>query len=162
TPADKRTPAQVKLAADAQVLLKVTWDEVLEALTPADREKRARWRQQLHELEARKPQPLAHAWAVTDTGATPFSHVLQRGDVRKPGNRVGPDVPSVLRTALPAQKKRDGAEEPASLSRLDLARWMTHPEHPLTARVLVNRLWQHHFGRGLVATPNDFGLRGSF
>ncbi len=160
TPAGKRTPAQAKLAANAQTLLKVNWDEILNALTPADREKRARWRQELHELEARRPRPLAHAWAVADSGSAPFSHVLQRGDVRKPGARVTPDVPHALRTVLAAAKKPDKPNEPPLLNRLHLARWMTHPEHPLTARVIVNRLWQHHFGRGLVATPNDFGLRG--
>ncbi len=162
TPAAKRTPEQVKLAKHAEILVKITWDEIVAVLTPADREKRAQLRKELHELEARKPRPLSHAWAVTDTGATPFSLVLQRGDLKKPGARVEPNVPEVLRSILAAERKRDKPpdESPPGLNRLDLARWLTHPEHPLTARVIVNRLWQHHFGRGLVATPNDFGLRG--
>ncbi len=56
----------------------------------------------------------------------------------------------------------DPAKSPtkAKLDRRDLAEWIAQPGNPLTARVLVNRLWQHHFGKGLVATPNDFGARG--
>ena len=47
-----------------------------------------------------------------------------------------------------------------SSGRLELANWLTDPAHPLTARVMVNRIWQHHFGRGIVATPSNFGMRG--
>jgi hypothetical protein len=76
--------------------------------------------------------------------------VLVRGDFRAPGDRVEPGVPAVL-GSLPAGTNPD---------RLALARWLVSPEHPLTARVVVNRLWQMLFGQGLVATANDFGVRG--
>ena len=79
--------------------------------------------------------------------ATP---ILARGDFRQPGETVEPGVPDVL---LPMP---DGA--PAN--RLGLAQWLTHPSHPLTARVAVNRLWMACFGHGLVPTPEDFGLQG--
>jgi len=49
---------------------------------------------------------------------------------------------------------------PEAQRRLALAKWITHPDNPLTARVIVNRLWHHHFGQGLVTTPSDFGLGG--
>ncbi|MCA9298374.1 MAG: DUF1553 domain-containing protein, partial [Phycisphaerales bacterium] len=79
--------------------------------------------------------------------------VLTRGEYDRPDHTqpVRPGVPGVL----PAI----GAEAP---TRLDLARWLTSPDHPLTARVEVNRLWQTIFGQGLVATPNDFGAQGAY
>jgi hypothetical protein len=130
-------------------LIKVTWDEIVAALPPAKRERRARLRAQIHELEAQMPPPPPHAWTVAEAEKTPATHILKRGDVKRKGAVVQPAAPRVL-TALDRELP----------DRLALARWLTEPDNLLTARVLVNRLWQHHFGRGLVGTPNDFGLRG--
>jgi hypothetical protein len=158
--ASRRTAEQTKLAALAQPLIKVTWDEVVAVLTPEDRDRRASWREQIHALETQKPAPLAQAWTLGDTGGTPFAHVLKRGDPHQKGQLVEPDVPALFRTLAPMPPAPDATEKTPP-SRLDLARWLTRPDHPLTGRVLVNRLWQHHFGRGLVETPNDFGIRGT-
>ncbi len=75
--------------------------------------------------------------------------VLERGQYDRPRERVRPGVPA----ALPAWDER------WPRNRLGFARWLTAPEHPLTARVMVNRLWQSHFGRGLVENANDFGVQ---
>jgi hypothetical protein len=151
----KRTPEQKMLAELAQGMIKVSWDELVDYLTPADRQRRADLRQRLHGLEARKPQPVAQAWSVEEGKEARTAQVLKRGDPHKPGARVVPAFPPALGAEGPARPPKDGG-----LDRLDLARWLTRPDHPLTARVIVNRLWQHHFGQGLVRTPNDFGLRG--
>jgi hypothetical protein len=147
--ADKRTAEQKKLAAEAQTLLKVSWDEVLAAMSTAEREKRAALREQQHALEARMPPPTAAAWAVKTTDPNEKAFVLKRGSPKSKWSAVVPSFPRVLVTAE-AQPK----------TRTELAKWLTRPDHPLTARVIVNRLWQHHFGRGLVASPNDFGVKG--
>ncbi|MCE9530754.1 MAG: DUF1549 and DUF1553 domain-containing protein, partial [Planctomycetes bacterium] len=148
----KRTPEQDKLYKDAQTLLKVTWDETLAAMTPADRERRAVLRAEQHAVEAELPIPPSMAWSVFDDGKPPPTHILKRGEVKKKGEIVPPDFPRVVRAG---EIKKEGR-----LTRKDLAAWLTSPDHPLTARVFVNRLWQHHFARGLVGTPNDFGTRG--
>jgi hypothetical protein len=76
------------------------------------------------------------------------------GDYLRRGPRVTPGVPAVLPPLVP----RRGSQ--ASPDRLDLARWLVDPANPLTARVEVNRIWQHLFGAGLVSTPDDFGTQG--
>ncbi len=78
------------------------------------------------------------------------THVFRRGEFSQPGDPVLPGVPAVL-PSLPG---------PDQKSRLDLARWLAAPDHPLTARVFVNRVWGHYFGMGLVATDDNFGLSG--
>jgi len=80
------------------------------------------------------------------------AHILLRGAYDKLGEVVTANVPAAL-SPLPADAPRN---------RLSLARWLVDPANPLTARVTVNRAWQHFFGRGLVTTPEDFGAQGQF
>ncbi len=104
---------------------------------------------------------IAKALVVSEYGneSTP-THVFHRGDPRAertPENRVEPAFPAVLRApkpeipSLPVDAKTTGR-------RTALAKWIASPENPLTARVMANRIWQHHFGRGIVRSPNNFGF----
>jgi hypothetical protein len=149
-----RTPEQHRLVLEAQPLLRITWDEIIAELSRADVARRSSLRRQIHDLEAHMPPPPSRAWTLAGGPPTP-SHILKRGSVKRKGAKVSPAMPETLARACPPIKT---SEEP---DRIALSRWLTRPDHPLTARVLVNRLWQHHTGRGLVATPNDFGTRGS-
>jgi hypothetical protein len=88
----------------------------------------------------------------------PETHVLVRGSPNRPGDLVGPAVPAVLARQQPAFPSPD---ENTSRRRLGLALWLASADNPLTARVIVNRVWQQHFGQGLVRTANDFGMMGA-
>lgn len=150
TPPNQRTPEQKKLAAHAEILIRVSWDEVLADLTPEERTQRQTWRDEIHALTAQMPHPPARAWAVRERPTPVTTYVLRRGDWRQKWTPVDHGYFRVI---------SELQQHPAR-NRLDLADWLTRPDHPLTARVWVNRIWQHHFGRGLVATSGDFGLRG--
>ena len=88
----------------------------------------------------------------------PETYRLLRGSATRPGELVEPAVPVVL---VNQQPEFPPPSENTSRRRLGLARWIADEQNPLTARVIVNRVWQQHFGRGLVTTPNDFGLMGT-
>lgn len=87
----------------------------------------------------------------------PATHVLHRGDTESPREAVAPAALSAVR-ALPVTLT--AADAPEGARRAALVGWLTDPANPLTARVMVNRLWHYHFGRGLVGTPGDFGFQG--
>jgi hypothetical protein len=90
---------------------------------------------------------------------SPVSHLLIRGQAASPGPEVKPGFPAVLVKSQPAFRKPSPASR-TSERRLTLARWLTSPTNPLAARTIVNRVWQYHFGVGLVRTPSDFGTMG--
>lgn len=106
-------------------------------------------RARLAELRGRTPVPTA--LVMQELERPRDTHVFERGSFLSPGEKVAPGVPGVL-PPLPDEAAPD---------RLGLARWLTSPNHPLVARVTVNRLWQQVFGRGIVQTTEDFGSRGA-
>ena len=109
-------------------------------------------------LEAQKRQPLS-AMGATDAGSSaPVTRVLYQGVFRDPRDEVAPGFPSVL---YPGPAEIHAPTENTTGRRLALANWITSSSNPWTARVIVNRVWQQHFGTGLVATPNDFGMTGT-
>ena len=118
------------------------------------------------ELKARivteqvKKQSIVQLRGLHDLDDKPAqAHLLIRGDYNTPGSKVEPGVPAVLTDAGFEFDIKPGYQTTGR--RLALARWLTRPQNPLTARVHVNRIWAHHFGRGLVATLDNFGLAGS-
>jgi hypothetical protein len=105
---------------------------------------------------ARKELPHAYIWYEEGTKA-PVTHVLKRGNPDQPGAAAVPGFPAVIAA------KRSDQPKPTARStgrRLWLARWLSSPENPLVARVMANRVWQFHFGRGIVASANDLGVMG--
>ncbi|HWE38150.1 MAG TPA: PSD1 and planctomycete cytochrome C domain-containing protein [Isosphaeraceae bacterium] len=113
----------------------------------------------LRGLQKGKPEA-AMALRVSEAGpVAPETFVLLRGNPHAKGDEVEPGFPTVLGASSPViPPPAPGAK--SSGRRTALADWITSPENPLTARVMVNRLWQHHFGRGIVRSPNNFGLQG--
>jgi mono/diheme cytochrome c family protein len=132
-----------------------------QALDDLARKDLAAWKELVAKLDAEKrDQP--KALVVTEFGSkSPDTFVLYRGNPHAdptPENRVDPAFPGILSSVSPAIVPP--ASGRSTGRRLALARWLTSPENPLTARVMANRIWQFHFGRGIVRSPSNFGLIG--
>jgi hypothetical protein len=109
--------------------------------------------------QLRKSEPRIVTTMVLQERQTPrTTHVHIGGDFLRKGSQVSPGVPAVLH---PLEAHGVQARRSSGSNRLDLARWLVDPKNPLTARVTVNRYWQHFFGLGLVETENDFGTQGT-
>src|SRR5262249_14140569 len=111
-------------------------------------------RKAVEQWRATGPGAPPRAMVLLDTPAPHEPRVFRRGNPHNLGERVPRQFLGVL-----AGPKRPPFHDGSG--RLELARAITDPKNPLTARVMVNRVWLHHFGEGLVSTPSDFGLRGA-
>ena len=155
TDAKQQTPVQKELVKKFSPQLEA---EVTKALPTATREKLTATEAVIAELRRTTPDLPRGYFPAEPSPAAPKSFVLLRGSAHSPGPEVFPAVPVALTAKQPAFPAPD---EFTTRRRLTLANWIASADNPLTARVLVNRVWQHHFGEGLVRTPSDFGLIGT-
>jgi hypothetical protein len=155
---EKRSPTQVKLL-EKYPTVKNPYS-IRFQLTEYDRPAHERfkaWEKSIEQTRSWKPAPEYAMGPVEQPGPLPKTHVLHRGDPEQPRDEVQPADLFVIAKGKALEAKP--APE-SSGRRLAFARYLTDGRHPLTARVIVNRVWMHHFGRGIVATPGDFGLNG--
>ena len=171
TDAKSRTPEQEELAKPlTEAIRAVKFDEAL--LEPEKEEQQelllrlARRVLKVSEIEGSSlirfegllEIPKASVLDYFPPEAVPPVHLLHRGEFRQKEERVEPGLPTVLTRAVDPGGAFSGSL--GNRPRKQLALWLSRPDHPLTARVMVNRLWQWHLGKGLVRTPNDYGRQG--
>lgn len=165
-PEKDRTSVQKRLAEGFATTLMVRWEEIADAVAknPADHAAREKLKREIDAIQRTLPRPPAHATALVDEKAeAPETFVARRGNPKTPGPKVGPRPPGIVLASQAADAFDSASIAPIGTKtgrRLALAKWLTRADNPLTSRVIVNRLWQHHFGRGIVASPSDFGVRG--
>lgn len=138
--------------------LNVSDDDARAAYDTLSQQKEADLRERIEVIGSGKREP-RRAMTATDSGPdAPPTYLLFQGDHASPREEIAPGFPTLF-TSAPASI----LHRPAGTTgrRLTLADWIASPDNPWTARVLVNRIWQQHFGTGLVATPNDFGHTGA-
>jgi hypothetical protein len=160
-PEAERNPSEVGLVYEATRKDRRIKPEALSsALEAGQAEARRERLAELDRLKADAPPPLPKARGMHETSPdAPPTFALRRGDYAAKGDEVQPAFPEALRS--PGEGRAGIRPLPHSTGRRKaLADWLARADHPLTARVMVNRLWQHLFGRGVVATPSDFGAMG--
>ncbi len=159
----KRTEVQKYLAQKFDPDLKPPEPRIAMLFAEASRENAAK----VKEIEAAvateeaKKRTFAEIRAMYDLPGEPKTPVLRRGDYTKPGPEVGPGVFSCIAAPKPFAWTPPAKDALTSGRRRAFADWITQPGHPLTSRVMVNRVWLHHFGEGLVRTPENFGIQGA-
>ena len=171
TEEEKRTPVQRELAA--KVAAAIAGIKLDKDLTPEEAQRSASLKEaigkavlEVPERDAQKTAwdglmeiPTASVLGHLDPALVPATHLYSRGELSLKKERVAAGLPAFLGGGDIVSGDCSGPRC-VPLARKQLALWLTEPDHPLTARVMVNRVWAWHFGRGLAATPNDFGRQG--
>jgi hypothetical protein len=159
----KATDKLDKDAAAKQSELKkritVSDDDVMKALPVDEKKQDEKLAADIAAIHKRERKPTFALLATDRTDSIPATHIMKGGDYRTEREVVPAGFVSAL-DPNPAAVTKPANHETAG-RRLALANWIASPNNPLTARVIVNRIWQMHFGQPLVATPNDFGLAGA-
>ena len=161
TPAEKRTKAQRLNARQVDALYKqIEPAAILAKMAAQDRAEYDAVKKRIQDLESARPEPYPTARTISEDSRDPLpSYFLHRGDPGTKGSRMEPGVLTVAARAEPAFGPAPPAAK-TSWRRRHFADWIASPDNPLTARVMVNRIWQHHFGEGIVRTPSNFGKTG--
>jgi mono/diheme cytochrome c family protein len=167
TPAERRTEGQrlsvrqiEKTLQDDTLRAKITEKHIV-ALMPDDvRGRHVALNAEIAAVEKQKPKPFATARAISDIAREPRpSYFLHRGSVDAKGPVMAPGVLSVASDGE-FEFPPPPPDAKSTFGRRGFADWLAAPENPLTARVMVNRIWQHHFGEGIARTPSNFGKMG--
>ncbi len=167
TPAEKRTAGQKlnvqqirKTLEDDTLSQKLTEKDIVARMSAEDKAKHSDLKAKLRELDKQKPKPYPTTRAIGEAGVTAQpSYFLHRGSVDTKGSLMTPGVLSVACDSE-YQFPTPPADAKSSYRRRGFAEWLVAPGNPLTTRVMVNRMWQHHFGEGIVRTPSNFGKMG--
>ncbi len=162
TPAEKRDKGQRLNARQVEALFTlISIEDVLARMDEASEAEHSATSREIRDLDAKRPPPYPTARTVTEESRTPLpSYFLHRGDPGSKGSLMQPGVLTVAARAKPAFPQPPEHVE-TSWRRKHFAEWIAAPENPLTARVMVNRIWQHHFGKGIVRTTSNFGKTGA-
>ena len=151
-----RSPGEEQIARLAYRQIDYEYNRLAGKFTPADKAAIEGVQKRLREYESLKPEPLPTAYTISDIGPLAPPTRLPKATSSTP---IEPGFPTILQPE-PAEILPVARMPRTTGRRSTLARWITSPGNPLTARVMVNRVWQQHFGRGLVATSSDFGHLG--